>query len=87
MSLSPTYPTSCTNDPDYGQPTADGYHTKLSSAFRELIELSGAKAPRALTVDCANGVGAVQFRQTLTQLTDVLQVRLIWCKSVFSDAF
>lgn len=41
----------------YGEPSEEGYFKKLSAAFLKLVE--GKPATGRLTVDCANGVGAV----------------------------
>ncbi|KAG8985001.1 Phosphoacetylglucosamine Mutase [Tulasnella sp. 427] len=65
---------------DYGEPTEEGYHTKLATALKTL--LSGKPTPPPLIVDCANGVGTLslstfskhvegvfQFEPTNTDLT------------------
>ncbi|OMH79473.1 Phosphoacetylglucosamine mutase [Zancudomyces culisetae] len=45
----------------YGEPTVDGYNKKLAKSFQKLVEHCRPK--RALHVDCANGVGAIQVEK------------------------
>eukprot|EP00056_Hartaetosiga_gracilis_P009813 m.142629 g.142629 ORF g.142629 m.142629 type:complete len:265 (+) comp13196_c2_seq12:107-901(+) len=73
----------CTNDASYGVPTVEGYHDKLSNAFKTIFKLSGASTPIELTVDCANGVGAPQFAVLLSKLKNELNVRKILCECVY----
>eukprot|EP00049_Salpingoeca_infusionum_P007283 m.118235 g.118235 ORF g.118235 m.118235 type:complete len:533 (+) comp13650_c1_seq1:129-1727(+) len=65
------------NDPDYGTPTVDGYHAKLSTAFKDIYRLTGATDVITLKVDCANGVGAPQFRKTLAALGGIVQAEIV----------
>lgn len=60
----------------YGEPTLRGYYQKLSRAYNTLVE-GKAQIP-SLTVDCANGVGAVSL-QALTELipSSNLDVRIL----------
>lgn len=67
---------SCLNNPNYGEPGVEGYHAKLTAAFRKLFEASGKTEPLRLKLDCANGVGAPQFRKTLELLKGCLEVRV-----------
>lgn len=52
------YLTKCKNDSEYGEPTIDGYNTKLSDAFNSLMATNGSFEKIKIKVDCANGVGA-----------------------------
>jgi len=51
-----------TNDA-YGEPTEEGYYTKLSAAFKTLMK--GKPILPTVHVDCANGVGAPKLRDFL----------------------
>lgn len=59
----------------YGTPTEEGYYNKLAKAFKTL---SKGKAPlSALTVDCANGVGAPKLRKLLEVIgSDKLNIKI-----------
>lgn len=70
----PSFALSCLNNPNYGNAGEEGYNTKLTSAFRKLFEASGRTEPLRLKLDCANGVGAPQFRKTLALLKGCLEV-------------
>lgn len=59
----------------YGEPTAEGYYKKLATAFKTLVE--GKNKLPALTLDCANGVGAPKFKEFLPHLDNVLDVNII----------
>ncbi len=52
-----------------------GYHKKTALAFSKLYALSGAKSPITLKLDCANGVGAVQFARTVAAIGPLLKVQ------------
>lgn len=59
------YVTRCLNtldQPDkfYGEPTPEGYYKKLAEAFNRAT--NGKSKLSTLTIDCANGVGAVSAR-------------------------
>uniref|UniRef100_A0A7S4USW1 Phosphoacetylglucosamine mutase n=1 Tax=Alexandrium monilatum TaxID=311494 RepID=A0A7S4USW1_9DINO len=64
----------------YGVPSLGGYQTKLVEAYKALVKSAPASKryqPR-LTVDCANGVGAVPLRNMLPQLKEAgLEVELL----------
>ncbi|GAA5820750.1 hypothetical protein JCM3770_005954, partial [Rhodotorula araucariae] len=47
----------------YGEPTIDGYYQKLAAAYTTLA--TGRHLLPALTVDCANGVGAPKLKEFL----------------------
>lgn len=51
----------------YGEPTLDGYYKKLSRAYTALVE--GMPSLPPLTVDCANGVGAVSLHKLMEHIT------------------
>ncbi|KAJ1920342.1 hypothetical protein IWQ60_007011 [Tieghemiomyces parasiticus] len=60
----------------YGEPTEDGYYTKLATAFRTLV--SGHRRLSPLTVDCANGVGAPKLRALAERIGEAnLAVELV----------
>ncbi|KAG0330108.1 Phosphoacetylglucosamine Mutase [Dissophora globulifera] len=59
----------------YGEPTAEGYYKKLAAAFKVLVE--GKTKLSALTLDCANGVGAPKFKEFLPHLDDALSVKIV----------
>lgn len=63
----------------YGAPTEEGYAQKLSTAFKTLYKSSGAHAPLALKIDCANGIGAPQFAKVAKHLTGILNITLFNC--------
>ncbi len=54
----------------YGAPTVAGYYAKLAAAFKALVGPAEAPAAAALVVDCANGVGGLQFRPLLAEHLD-----------------
>lgn len=62
----------------FGEPSEDGYYSKLAKAY---ITLSKGKQPAsAMTVDCANGVGAPKLRklvQKIEELGGKLDVKLV----------
>jgi len=62
------YMVRCSNDAGYGEPTTDGYNSKLANAFAELYRSSGATEPAQVTVDCANGVGFQGFQGILSAM-------------------
>ena len=72
----------CKNDPSYGVSSEEGYWHKLMSAFTKLNDqyvASGKSAlryDRFVTVDCANGVGAVKMAHLRDKISDVIQIRL-----------
>ncbi|PIK58568.1 putative phosphoacetylglucosamine mutase [Apostichopus japonicus] len=62
----------------YGQPTEQGYYTKLSQAFLKLRQLVSASGDRGyspvIIVDGANGVGALKIQQLLSFLKGTLDI-------------
>lgn len=48
---------------EYGEPTEQGYYTKIGKAFKTLMRGRVAQGP--VTVDCANGVGGPKLRELL----------------------
>lgn len=56
---------------DYGEPSEEGYHTKLATALKTL--LSGKPTPPPLIVDCANGVGALSLAAFSKRVEGVFQ--------------
>ena len=70
------YVVRCRNDPAYGEPTEEGYYSKLAKAFAELTEGKGNQAVGRLTVDCANGVGAGKLRRLQKALGELLLVNV-----------
>ncbi|BGP34480.1 hypothetical protein JCM10296v2_006301 [Rhodotorula toruloides] len=71
------YLTRCLNTegtPDaYGEPTIEGYYKKLANAYTTLAK--GRHLLPALTVDCANGVGAPKLKEFVKVIgQDILPV-------------
>ncbi|KAK4047341.1 hypothetical protein OIO90_006200 [Microbotryomycetes sp. JL221] len=67
--------TQATRQP-YGEPTEQGYYTKLSTAYTALAR--GRQLLPALTVDCANGVGAPKLQQFLKVIShDILPLIIV----------
>ncbi|POY76360.1 putative Phosphoacetylglucosamine mutase [Rhodotorula taiwanensis] len=79
------------DSPDpYGEPTIDGYYRKLAAAYTELsasrasghkpspFGLRGRELLPAITVDCANGVGAPKLKEFVKVIgTDYLPVIVV----------
>ncbi|CAO3653187.1 unnamed protein product [Cunninghamella echinulata] len=60
----------------YGEPTAEGYYKKLSEAY--ITAVKGFPRLSPLSVDCANGVGAVKLREFLEYVPDeVLSIDIL----------
>ena len=65
----------------YGEVSEEGYYKKLAGAFTTVME--GMKASGPLTVDCANGVGAIGLKKLLPHLKsgdgkeDPLTIRIV----------
>jgi len=60
----------------YGEPTLDGYYSKLSSAFTSFlggIKEFGNYSPKIM-FDGANGVGALAMQEFMTRLKGILEV-------------
>lgn len=55
----------------YGVPTEDGYYKKLATSYKKISTLAPNMKPVSVTVDCANGVGALKLKQ-LAPLLDGL---------------
>ncbi|KIM68533.1 hypothetical protein SCLCIDRAFT_959034 [Scleroderma citrinum Foug A] len=58
----------------YGDDTEEGYYTKFSSAFNELIAGRPPRSP--LVIDCANGVGAPAAKILSRYLQNSLPIEL-----------
>ncbi|KAI8642678.1 hypothetical protein BD408DRAFT_475695 [Parasitella parasitica] len=60
----------------YGEPTEEGYYTKLTSAFTTAVK--GKPRLSTLHVDCANGIGAPKLREMTKYISsDVLSVEVL----------
>ncbi|EMG45380.1 Phosphoacetylglucosamine mutase [Candida maltosa Xu316] len=59
------YVTRTLNDPAFGQPTEDGYYSKLATSFKQIFELSDNGDKIDITIDSANGVGAPKVTDLL----------------------
>lgn len=51
---------------EFGEPTEQGYYTKMAKAFKTLMHGRTINGP--LTVDCANGVGAPKLKELIKYL-------------------
>ncbi|XP_053316057.1 phosphoacetylglucosamine mutase [Spea bombifrons] len=62
----------------YGQPTVDGYYQKLSKAFNDLVKQDPGCGDKSicLTVDGANGIGALKLKEMEQYLQSALSVKL-----------
>ncbi|KAG9493696.1 phosphoacetylglucosamine mutase [Eleutherodactylus coqui] len=73
------YVVCCRNtDGRYGEPTVEGYYQKLSQAFKDLVEQSpdcGAEQ-RCLSIDGANGIGALKVKEMEEHLQPILLLQL-----------
>ncbi|KAM0786685.1 hypothetical protein ACM66B_002130 [Microbotryomycetes sp. NB124-2] len=59
----------------YGEPTEEGYYSKLALAYTNLA--TGRELLPALTVDCANGVGAPKLKQFANVIShDIFPVKI-----------
>ncbi|KAK6204497.1 phosphoacetylglucosamine mutase [Scheffersomyces amazonensis] len=62
------YLTRTLNDPPFGEPTEIGYYKKISTAFKNIFQLSNSKNDKInITIDSANGVGAPKVEELLSQ--------------------
>ena len=69
----------CKNDPSYGDGSEDGYYDKLLHAFRKLnqhLPEGGQHYDRFVSIDCANGVGALKMAKVQERISDLLTIRL-----------
>ncbi|KAI8583442.1 hypothetical protein K450DRAFT_223710 [Umbelopsis ramanniana AG] len=66
-----------TNDA-YGEPTEEGYYVKLSEAFKTLMK--GKPVLPAISVDCANGVGAPKLKEFLKYIDSN-----VWTANLVND--
>ncbi|ULT97511.1 hypothetical protein L3Y34_005372 [Caenorhabditis briggsae] len=69
------------NEPEFADPTHQGYYDAISGAFKKLYEMTqepdGSRYQPELIVDCANGVGAPRFRELLKQIPkEMLSIEL-----------
>ncbi|KAI9190063.1 hypothetical protein H9P43_001496 [Blastocladiella emersonii ATCC 22665] len=68
------YLTRCINDATYGEPTEEGYYTKISKAYKDLV--AGLPA-LDVTVDCANGIGAPKLVDIAQHLGDSVKLTAV----------
>ncbi|KAH0608504.1 uncharacterized protein H6S33_001638 [Morchella sextelata] len=60
----------------YGEPTEEGYYTKIGAAYRKLMQ--GKPRQGQVTVDCANGVGAPKLKALAEAIgKDIFDVKVI----------
>eukprot|EP00127_Corallochytrium_limacisporum_P007162 Clim_evm35s243 gene=Clim_evmTU35s243 len=62
---------------EYGEPTEEGYFTKLSTAYKEVLDTgvtAAAHKTQKLMIDAANGVGAPKARAFGEKLAGVLEI-------------
>ncbi|KAL7267841.1 Phosphoacetylglucosamine Mutase [Rhizina undulata] len=60
----------------YGEPTEQGYYTKLGEAYKKLMK--GKPKQGQVTVDCANGVGAPKLRALAEYIgKDLFYVKIV----------
>ncbi|XP_053744018.1 phosphoacetylglucosamine mutase isoform X2 [Synchiropus splendidus] len=64
---------------EYGEPTVDGYYKKLCQAFSQLCKNASNRTDdqKHLTVDGANGVGALKVREIEGHIKKELQISLV----------
>lgn len=69
----------CINTQDfepYGTPTEQGYYEKIGTAYKKLME--NVPSTGQVTVDCANGVGAIALRKLADYIgTETLDLQII----------
>lgn len=61
------YLTRTLNEPLFGEPSEQGYYTKMSSAFKKIFEASSNTEKLSITVDAANGIGAPKIKDLIDQ--------------------
>lgn len=61
------YITRTLNDPAFGTASETGYYEKLARAFKSIYDLAENSAKVAITVDCANGVGAPKAQELFSK--------------------
>ncbi|XP_040284632.1 phosphoacetylglucosamine mutase isoform X1 [Bufo bufo] len=69
----------CRNtDGRYGEPTVEGYYQKLSKAFYALVKQSpdGGVGQKCLSIDGANGIGALKIKEMEEHLQSMLSLQL-----------
>lgn len=59
------YVTRTLNDPKFGEPTEDGYYSKLAKSFKEIYAICDSNEKIDITIDAANGVGAPKIQELL----------------------
>lgn len=70
------YVTRCINDETFGEPTEEGYYSKLAEAFKT-IHGFGPSEKVSLTLDLANGVGAPKAEAVFALLADYVSVDFV----------
>lgn len=64
------------SDSPYGVPTIEGYYSKLSEAYKNVM--CDMPRPASLYIDCANGVGAIAIKGLQKYLSDeILDLRIV----------
>ena len=53
--------TRCINDPSYGEPTEEGYYSKICNAYKKVVK--GKPVLSKIYIDAANGVGAPKMEE------------------------
>lgn len=69
----------CQNtDKAYGEPNEDGYFKKLASAFKALrgVNVDSGQYQHSLSLDGANGVGALKMKTLQEYLGECLEVSI-----------
>lgn len=63
----------------YGLPTEDGYYRKLATALKAVLTPAKAigKEPIKITVDCANGVGALKLAKLAKFLEGIVTISIV----------
>lgn len=63
----------------YGEPSEEGYYRKMAKAYRDLVSAAGGAgaSPYAITVDCANGVGAPKLAALAPHLEGLVDVTVV----------
>eukprot|EP01134_Creolimax_fragrantissima_P005688 CFRG5688T1 len=64
----------CLNDSSYGEPTLDGYYTKLANAFKKI---QGPGKGTEIVLDGANGVGAPRTNDFKKYTGEVFNVTIV----------
>lgn len=72
------YLTRTINDAAFGEPSEDGYYSKMAKAFKNIYEISNNNDKLDITIDAANGVGAPKVTDLLQRyLSDKISFTLV----------